>query len=220
MLNIPEIIKSEIPIAFFKEMKSVLDQAYEEAVIISKSHFSTPEASNMLPHLFNGKVESHLREIASKYSCFDVETVKLENGYYHNIIRTDSIVITQKSIQSIGSMIEPSLRKKSLAQGNAILLNNYQPPLFAIDPMQGEGVNNRLYGILTHNRASVYEKNESLFLNLAFPDPEFNEYITNFDIIDYCNSTRFINVVATPIVEIQDETDPKLKITLDEVKAQ
>jgi hypothetical protein len=212
MNRIFDIIKSEIPIGFFHEWLPSLNLAYKDASNIVKSNCEPPEAHNMLPYLYNAKAEEHLRRIASKYPCFRIDQAQLENGYNIVILRTDSMIITQKSIQSPGSMIDPSPTRKTLALGNARYCNDYSMPLFAIDSMTSDKGSNRIYGILTHNRASVFSSDSAPFANIAYPDPSFKYYIENVDINEYLESAKILQVIENPIIEINDEAIPKLKI--------
>lgn len=221
MKTIREIIRQEIPVEFFIEWNNSLQEAYNLAVIlVAKSDLEYPQAKNLLSYSYNNYIDQILKHIARRYSCFDVRDAQAENGHYFTILRTGSIILTQKAISSSGSMIKPSKIRYSLARGNSYYCGGQCLTLFPADAMEIDPSRDKVYGILTHNRVSVFVKEEKVFSHLAFPDPNFDDYIENINLIDYCNAGNTIKPVELPVAEIQDEVKPVLKIdiTKEEVK--
>jgi len=217
MTKIRDIVKQEIPFDFFVEWNKGLQYAY----ILAEDHvkgrgLEQPRIKNLLPYTYTQHVEQKLKEIAGKFSCFEIEEVKTETGYNFIILRTDSIILTQKSIGSSGSLVEPSIYRTSLARGNSIYCDNSTGYLFPLDPMKSDNTKEKIYGILTHNRASVFTKEGQIFSNLAFPDPSFDSYIDNIDLFEWCKSAGYIEsadrvIDEAVVAEIQEKVIPRLK---------
>ncbi len=217
MRKIQDIINLEIPVEFLIEWKNSLQHAYNLAVTnIANGNFEYPQAKNVLSYEYNAYADQNLKQIARRYSCFIIEDARTEQGYNFTILRTDSIILTQKAIASPGSMVELSKFRCSLARGNSIYYDDSTPYLFPADAMKSDGTKDKIYGILTHNRASVFSKEERSFSNIAFPDPSFNVYIENINLDVYCNSINIIKPVEPVVTEIRDEAMPMLKIAMKE----
>jgi len=215
MRAIQEIVKQDIPVEFFIEWNDCLQHAYNLAVThVAKGEFEFPQAKNVLPYEYNAYAEQLLKQIARNYSCFEITDAQTEQGYYFTILRTDNIIITQKSVSSPGSMVEISNFRRSLARGNSIYISEPASYLFPFDSMKEDASKDKIYGILTHNRASVFTKGEDAFSNLAFPDPAFCYYIENINLTDYCNTVNIIKPVEHSVAEIQDEAKPVLKFAI------
>lgn len=213
MRSIQEIVRQEIPIEFFIEWNDSLQNAYNLAVShVANGGFEYPQAKNVLPYEYNAYADQILKQISRKYSCFDITDAQTEQGYHFTILRTESIIITQKSISSPGSMVEISNFRHALARGNSIYTNEPISYLFPFDSMKKDASKDKIYGILTHNRASVFSKGEVAFSNLAFPDPSFCYYIENINLTDYCNVVNIVKPVEHSVAEILDEVKPVLKI--------
>jgi hypothetical protein len=70
---------------------------------------------------------------------------------------------------------------------------------------------NKIYGILIHNRSSVFVKNRKPFSNLVFPDPSFLYYLENISIDRLCRDRGRIKIIQPAIAEIEDAVKPTLK---------
>ncbi len=210
METIAEIVKNEIPQDFLNFWINKLRFIFDEAKTITENNFKEPEASNLLPYHFNAKADQLLRDIAEDFPQIKVKILKNENNYKFTLLELDNIILTQKVVASPGDMVKPSEFRKALALGNSFFSNDFSPLMFPEHPILENINSKKIYGILTHNRSSVFKKNGITFNQLVFPDSTFKYYIEKFDLND--SSSETVILPNEEIVEIKDEITPTLKI--------
>ena len=134
-----------------------------------------------------------------------IEEVKGEGGAMHVEVRAGRFVLTFACTQRPDKFVKPSKYRTNLALKNQLgLFNNsdgYNP---VVD----------YYGILLHGpieTAAGYDYSRPGFFKLAFPDSEFNGYVT-----DHVDLLSLYNIDLAPVVtdnteKIPDQVRPRLK---------
>lgn len=182
-----QLALTSVPRVFFERLVARQGTLNEEARAMAFSApWGIPEAEVAYPQNRRGLFENEFR-LSAKAAGLDCSDLKhAGDNYGYVLVRAGKLWITSHHVDRPTRFVRPCLSRKQHAAVNQWLDTPYFEELLQeLPPKLGDADRVNAYllnGVVIEERAG--KEFPTLFMRLAFPDPDLERYVRNYDVFD------------------------------------
>jgi len=164
-----------------------------------------PEKRNLIPWQRRAQVEHRIKSAALKFGA-PVKVSTENSGFWNHVVITcGRFRITQATVSKESSPLTPAVYKCKYAKEQVQLLIKFDED-FLEEQQEDE---NFFYAVILHHAPSI--ESEPDFVSIRFPSADLSDYhLGSIDLVSMFN-VEVASRKATPVENIGDTAQPKLK---------